>query len=86
MTFDKIKNFGDSSSPPIVDDISEISGISKNTISAILKNCIEVDNVVLSGKTLMRSYVTVVDREQFISTLIQGSIIVILLKLEPTNF
>lgn len=60
-----------------VNDIAEISGISKSTISPILrklltKNYIKVEDVVLSGKTLTRKYVPIVDREKFILETYEG--------------
>lgn len=61
----------DSDTSLTVNDISEISGISKSTISPVLRkllndNYIKVEDVVLSGKTLTRKYIPIVDREQFI--------------------
>ena len=54
-----------------VNDIAEISGISKSTVSPVLKkllakNYIKVEDVVLSGKTVTRKYIPIIDREKFI--------------------
>ncbi len=61
----------DSDTALTVNDIAEISGISKSTVSPVLKklltkNYIKVEDVVLSGKTLTRKYIPIVDREKFI--------------------
>lgn len=68
---DVLSTFWDSDTALTVNDISEISGISKSTISPILrkllaKNYIKVDDVVLTGKTLTRKYIPIVDREKFL--------------------
>lgn len=52
-------------------NIAEISGISKNTVLPVVKKLlkeeyIKVDEVVLTGKTLTRKYVSAIDREEFI--------------------
>lgn len=61
----------DSDTALTVNDISAISGISKSTVSPVLKklltkNYIKVEDIVLSGKTLTRKYIPIVDREKFI--------------------
>ncbi|GBD66773.1 hypothetical protein TEHN7128_1623 [Tetragenococcus halophilus subsp. halophilus] len=52
-------------------DIAEVSKISKNTVLPVLKNLlsqeyIQVDDVVLTGKTLTRKYLPAIDKEEFI--------------------
>lgn len=61
----------DSDTALTVNEISEISEISKSTVSPVLrkllnKKYIKVEDVVLSGKTLTRKYIPIVDREKFI--------------------
>ena len=61
----------DSDTALTVNDIAKIGGISKSTVSPVLrkllnKNYIKVEDVVLSGKTLTRKYLPIVDREKFI--------------------
>lgn len=68
---DVLEIFWDNEDSLSVNDIAELSDISKNTILPVLRKLlkedyIKVDEVILSGKTLTRKYLPVLDREEFI--------------------